>query len=301
MAKYQVGEIIDKLYRVTGYLGEGAQSYVYSVSDAKRPRAYWALKQLRLEDIPADEQDAASEMFARESLILKQLHHPALPKLIDYKSPAGAAPYIVMECIKGQPLDEVLTKRTTPLRLEEALPIALQLTHLLHALHSQTPPIIYRDLKPSNLILSDSGMIRLIDFGIARFRSANSLKDTQELGTPGYCAPEQYRGYSSVQSDLYSLGVVIYYMLTFKDPQSMNFNFPNLNTIIPKAPTALVDLLASCLSIDVNKRPKNAQEVRRVLFKVLQNYQAMPISKGTQPLEPGLQNLSHHLSMLEFW
>ena len=299
MAQYQVGEIINKLYRVTGYLGEGAQSYVYSVSDAKRPLACWALKQLRLDDIPSAERDNALEMFSREGLILKQLHHQALPKLIDYGAPSGQAPYIVMERVKGRPLDEVLNERTAPLRLEEALPIALQLTHLLHALHKQTPPIIYRDLKPSNLILSDSGMIRLIDFGIARFRSADSLKDTQELGTPGYCAPEQYRGYSSAQSDLYSLGVTIYYMLTFKDPQSLNFNFPPLNTIIKDAPSALTNLLAACLSIDVNKRPQSAQEVRRILFKVLQNYQATP-SKSTQPLEIGLQNLSHHLSMLEF-
>lgn len=298
MAQYQIGEVIDKLYRVTGYLGEGAQSYVYSVSDAKRPLACWALKQLRLEEISAAEQEAALEMFAREGLILKRLHHQALPKLIDYGTPSGEAPYIVMERVKGRPLDEVLNKRTIPLRIEEALPIALQLTHLLHALHKQTPPIIYRDLKPSNLILSDSGMIRLIDFGIARFRSTNSLKDTQELGTPGYCAPEQYRGHSSAQSDLYSLGVTLYYMLTFKDPQSLNFNFPRLDTIIREAPGALTDLLAACLSIDVNKRPQSAQEVQRILFKVLQNYQATP-SKSTQPLEPGLQNLSHHLSMLE--
>ncbi len=299
MARRQVGEVIDKLYRVTDYLGEGAQSYVYSVSDAKRPLARWALKQLRLEDISTSEQDAAIEMFAREGLILKQLHHQALPKLIDYGAPVGQAPYIVMELVKGQPLDEVLAKRTTPLRLEEALPIALQLTHLLQALHNQTPPIIYRDLKPSNLILSDSGMIRLIDFGIARFRSVDSLKDTQELGTPGYCAPEQYRGYSSVQSDLYSLGVTIYYMLTFQDPQSLNFNFPRLDKFIPGVASQLTDLLASCLSINVNKRPKSAQEVGRQLFRILQNHQVLA-NRSTQPLEAGLQNLSHHLSMLEF-
>mgnify|MGYP000128091775 CR=1 FL=1 len=299
MAKHQIGEIIDNLYRVTGYLGEGAQSYVYSVSDARRPLAAWALKQLRLEDIPTSEQKVATEMFAREGLILKQLHHQALPKLIDCGTPTNEAPYIVMERVTGQPLDEVLDKRSTPLRLEEALPIALQLTHLLHALHSQKPPIIYRDLKPSNLILSDSGMIRLIDFGIARFRSTGSLKDTQELGTPGYCAPEQYRGYSSAQSDLYSLGVVIYYMLTFKDPQSSNFNFPRLDTIIPGVPSPLTDLLTSCLNIDINKRPRSAQEVRRVLFRVLQNHQTLS-SRGTQPLELGLSNLSHHLARLEF-
>ena len=299
MAKYQLGDLIDNQYRVIDYLGEGAQSYVYLVSDAKRPLAKWALKQLRLDDLPSDEQNAAMEMFAREKNILKQLHHQALPKLIDYGTPTGEAPYIVMEYVVGKPLDEVLDKRSVPLRIEEALPIALQLTHLLHALHSQNPPIIYRDLKPSNLILSTSGMIRLIDFGIARFRNSDSLKDTQELGTPGYCAPEQYRGHSSVQSDLYSLGVTLYYMLTLKDPQSMNFHFPHLDTVIKEAPPELTKLLVQCLSIDVNKRPKSAQEMRQVLFKVLQKYQTK-VTRGTQPLEPGLDNLSHHLAMLKF-
>ena len=299
MGRCQLGELIDDQYRVTDYLGEGAQSYVYLVSDAKRPLARWALKQLRLEDIPLDEQSAAIDMFAREGRILKQLHHQALPKLIDYGTPTGQSPYIVMEHVIGKPLDEVLDKRTAPLRIEEALPIALQLTHLLYALHSQNPPIIYRDLKPSNLILSASGMIRLIDFGIARFRISDSLKDTQELGTPGYCAPEQYRGHSSVQSDLYSWGVTLYYMLTLKDPQSMNFHFPRLDTVIKDVPPKLTKLLADCLSIDVNKRPKSAQEVRHMLFKVLQEYQTTS-NLGTQPLEPGLSNLSRHLDMLKF-
>ncbi|MGM9991716.1 MAG: serine/threonine protein kinase [Candidatus Bruticola sp.] len=298
MARHNKGELIDNRYRVLDYLGEGAQSCVYLVSDARRPLANWALKQLRLNDIPPEERQTTIDMFHRESQILQQLHHQALPKLIDCATPAGEAPYIVMERVIGRPLDEVLDGRSSPLRLEEALPIALQLTHLLQALHSQDPPIIYRDLKPSNLILSPSGMIRLIDFGIARFRTAKSLKDTQELGTPGYCAPEQYRGHSTIQSDIYSLGVTLFYMLTLKDPQSMNFQFPALNTLVPNVPSNLTELLTQCLDIDTTKRPKSAAELRSQLFQILKKYQAQA-TKGTAPLELGLINLSHHLTMLE--
>ncbi|MGM9999611.1 MAG: serine/threonine-protein kinase [Candidatus Bruticola sp.] len=298
MAKHGKGELIDNRYRVLDYLGEGAQSYVYLVSDAGRPLANWALKQLRLEDRPSDERQTALNMFLREGQILQTLHHQALPKLIDCVTPAGESPYIVMERVIGRPLDEVLSGRTSPLRIEEALPIALQLTHLLHALHSQEPPIIYRDLKPSNLILAPSGMIRLIDFGIARFRTSNSLKDTQELGTPGYCAPEQYRGNSTVQSDIYSLGVTLFHMLTLKDSQSMSFHFPALDTVVKDAPTELTELLNRCVDIDMNRRPKSALEVRNQLFDILKKHKAGP-TRGTQPLAPGLLNLSRHLLMLE--
>lgn len=288
---------IAQRYRVLGYLGEGAQSYVYLVSDNRRPQARWALKQLRLSELPESERPSALSLFQREGEILARLHHQALPKLIDQGHPTGEDPYLVMERVLGQPLDELLAQRLRPLRVVEALPLALQITHLLGALHHQDPPIIYRDLKPSNLILAPSGMVRLIDFGIARFRTPTSTKDTQELGTPGFCAPEQYRGHSWPQSDIYSLGVTLYYMLTLRDPQSMSFRFPPLEEEIG-APPALSQLVARCLELDHTKRPADLDEVRCGLFQVLQNYHA-PQNRETQPLTLGLQHLSRHLALLE--
>ena len=296
MTTLVANDIIDQRYQVIRPLGEGAQSCVYLVSDFARPLARWALKQLRLSELPQSEQKPALAMFAREADILRRLHHQALPKLIDYAEPANENPYIVMERVSGHPLDEVLDRRSTPLRLEEALPIALQLTHLLCTLHSQNPPIIYRDLKPSNLILADSGMVRLIDFGIARFRSDRSAKDTQELGTPGYSAPEQYRGNSSPRSDIYSLGVTLYYMLTFKDPQDQNFNFPPLEDVID-VPKELSNIVARCLEVDAEKRPTSALDVQKQLLRVLDSCENRK-SHQTQPLEPGLLHLSKHLAML---
>ena len=169
---YPKNKIINGRYQIIKPLGEGAMSSVYLVRDLRLRGAEWALKELKLSVIPADEVDDAIKLFAREGEILGRLNHPGLPQLIDFNSDGAQNNYIVMERVQGKTLDEVLGGRVLPLRSEEAVPIALQVAHVIDYLHRQQPPIIFRDLKPSNLMLTESGRVCFIDFGIARFYKA---------------------------------------------------------------------------------------------------------------------------------
>lgn len=302
-------QIINGRYKVLQPLGEGAMSSVYLVSDLRLRGAEWALKELKLSAVPHDELTEALALFAREGEILKELKHPGLPQLIDFYSDGGKNNYIVMERVRGKTLDEVLGGRVLPLRAEEAVPIALQAAHVINYLHSQNPPVIFRDLKPSNLMLTDSGRVCFIDFGIARFYKETQSKDTQELGTPGFCAPEQYRGHSNLRSDIYSLGVTLFYLLTLKDPQSFNFSFPLLSDLNPQAPAQLSPILERCLQIDPEKRYSSARELSNALETTLSEMHSAP-SGSTRSLEPALLSLSHHYqrvsrnnwrSVFDFW
>ncbi|MBQ7501269.1 serine/threonine protein kinase [bacterium] len=288
MSNLIIGDTVGERYKIIRILGEGAQSCVYLAEDLKLPGAVWALKQLRKQEHDGIDAEQNLHMFKREAEILKKLRHPAFPAFIDYLD--DEEPVLVMERIKGMSLYGILKRSSAPLPLPSALAAALQISAALQLLHEQTPPIIYRDLKPSNLILSTGGLIRLIDFGIARFRRNTDAKDTQELGTPGYSAPEQYRGNSSVQSDLYALGVIIFQMLTLKDPQDCSFVFPRLSELDGSLPADLSDLVESCLDLDPAKRPDSAQTLKEELTAILAS---VPQGKAnTQVLNSGLAALA---------
>ncbi|MBQ7528386.1 serine/threonine protein kinase [bacterium] len=299
MARFNVSEVVSKRYKIVRHLGEGAQSCVYLVDDLALPGAQWALKQLRLQEFSQEDGIHALELFKREGQILQTLSHPAIPRFVD-SDYTLEDPYIVMERVLGTPMQALLDSLTHPLSLFEAIPIALQITHILNLLHTQEPPIIYRDLKPSNLILTDSGLVRLLDFGIARFFNKDNLKDTQELGTPGYSAPEQYRGNSCIQSDIYSLGVILFFMFTLKDPQDCNFIFPSLKSLNDKLPSELSQLVAQCLDMDDSKRPTSALEVQRTLFNILKVADKEQSSKLTRILNLGLISVRDHVNQLNW-
>ena len=284
--------VINERYQVVSPLGEGAMSAVYLVRDLQRPGALWALKELKQPQGNQEEREMALELFRREGSILASLNHPGLPRLIDFCGD-GQHNYLVMERVKGNTLDTILGGRVQPLRPEEAIPIALQAAHVIAYLHAQNPPVIFRDLKPSNIMLTPSGRVRFIDFGIARFFDAKQGKDTQELGTPGFCAPEQYSGHSNLSSDIYSLGVTLYYLLTLKDPQSFNFKFPPLSEINPDAPPGLDPILAKCLELDSSQRCQSASQLAHDLFELLRTMDHAP-NASTRSLESALLSLSHH-------
>lgn len=288
MSTLTPGSLLGGRYSVKSILGEGAQSFVYLTGDLMRPGAEWAVKVLRLNEIINSDRDNALTMFRREAEIMRTLQHPSLPRLIDFRDDDGSDPFIVMERIKGTPLDILLKTLNKPMDINSAFLIAMQLADALALMHGQDPPVIYRDLKPANLILSSSGLIRIIDLGIARFKDSTGSKDTQELGTPGFCAPEQYRGSSVPQSDLYSLGVLLFYMLTMQDPQERHFVFPELKTMMD-IPQELSDLTASCTDIDPAKRPPSAQYVRDMLSSFL----SRPRKNSGTSADDGRTNLFH--------
>jgi serine/threonine protein kinase len=162
-----------------------------------------------------------TDSFLREALLLARLHHPALPTLHDYFFEDGYW-YLVMDYLPGPTLSTYLQQHA-PLPALEALNYAVQLCDILEYLHQNTPVVIYRDLKPANIILSPNGSLKLIDFGIARYLTPSHTNEQLEFGSPGYTPPEQYHseGLLDIRSDLFSLGIILYEMIYGKRPEAM--------------------------------------------------------------------------------
>ncbi|HEV2581666.1 MAG TPA: serine/threonine-protein kinase, partial [Ktedonobacteraceae bacterium] len=161
---------------------------------------------------------AHTDRFLREALLLARLRHPAIPTLYDYFLEDGYW-YLVMEYVPGPTLASYI-RQNAPLPPLEALNYTMQLCDVLDYLQQQTPPVVFRDLKPSNVILSPEGRLALVDFGIARYFKEGQINDTTDFGSPGYASPEQYEGSGQTdgRSDVYSLGVILHEMLSGKRP-----------------------------------------------------------------------------------
>ena len=261
------GHRLHERFRVLRTLGQGAMGAVYLVEDEKLQGSQWALKELRVPELPSHEQDLAEVLFRREAEILGGIIHPGVPRLIDFLESTDGCLSLVMEWINGTALDEILESLHRPLKAAEAIPIALMVTQVLERLHQQNPPVVFRDLKPSNLMISQSGRVYFIDFGIARHFQSGRAKDTQELGTPGFCAPEQYgHGQSSAASDIYAVGTTLFHFLTTQDPQSFNFNFPKLSTLINVSP-GVESAVERCLQLQPKDRFASATALRHDLEK----------------------------------
>ena len=171
-----------------------------------------------------------TDRFLREALFLARLHHPALPSLYDYFFEDGYW-YLVMDYIPGPTLTMYL-RQQGPLPPLEALNYAIQLCDVFDYLHRQTPPIIYRDLKPSNILVTPEGSLMLVDFGIARYFKEGQANDTTDFGSPGYASPEQYQaeGQTDGRSDLFSLGILLYEMLSGQRPNMSNGTFADISS-----------------------------------------------------------------------
>ncbi|MEW6283069.1 MAG: serine/threonine-protein kinase [Candidatus Eremiobacterota bacterium] len=291
------GEILNNRYEVVNCLGQGAMGAVYLVRDQLLTGAAWALKELDAPLLLDAERDMTVQLFRREAEILAELDHPGLPRVVDYfeePSAQGMRYYFAMEFLPGQPVDELLTALGRALTPVEAIPIALQATHVLEYLHRRSPPVIFRDLKPSNLILTPEGKVYFIDFGIARHHNPQSAKDTQDLGTPGFCAPEQYgHGQTTPRSDVYALGTTLFHLLTRADPQAYNFKFPPLKDFFEPVPPALEKAVTRCLQLKPEDRYPDAASLRADLEQALR--EVPPTApKATQTLNEALTCLARH-------
>ncbi|MFL5664504.1 MAG: WD40 repeat domain-containing serine/threonine protein kinase, partial [Ktedonobacteraceae bacterium] len=211
--------------------------------------------------------------------MLGGLMHPSLPRIYDHFAEAGNW-YLVMDFIEGETLDERLQKaKGGYLPVEEVLAIGIQLCAVLGYLHTRQPAIIFRDLKPANIMVTPDGNIYLIDFGIARLFKPGQAKDTIAFGSPGYAAPEQYgKAQTTARADIYSLGATLHQMLTGNDPSEAPFAF-----VPPQAPVPeLGQLIMHMVSMDANKRPASIAEVRQKLQDI-----ASQIKDGNVNLQAG--------------
>ena len=290
-----VGTRFDDRFRLLSVLGQGAMGHVYEVSDEKLQGVRWALKELDLGVVLEKEKDEAIALFKQEVDILSQLDHPGCPRVIHEFTTDKGAPAFVLTRVEGLPLDLLLEEIDRPLTVHETLPILLQVCHVLEHLHAQKPPVVFRDLKPSNIMLTDHGTVILIDFGIARRYDPKKKKDTQELGTPGFCSPEQYgRGQTTPRSDIYALATMAYFLLTRADVQSYAFKFPPLSeyeNLSGDWVEEMGTLFQSMLELKPQDRPQSVEAVRKKLVKIFRELKPAR-DRATNILRPCLRALT---------
>lgn len=269
--------LIHERYRVLSQLGTGGFGAVYRVADTHSNDAILALKQINLRGLSPQQVIEATDAFNREVVLLSSLKHSSLPRVNDHFTDPEHW-YLTMDFIDGETLEAYLermwaTRSPTSMKpllpLPELLDIALQLCTVLHYLHTRQPAIIFRDLKPANIMLTTRRNLYLIDFGIARHFKPGQTRDTIPFGSPGYAAPEQYgKAQTSPCSDVYSLGALLHYLLSSIDPADNPFNFSPLRlTALPGA-TRLEDLVMSMVSLHPERRPESITLVEGILREI---------------------------------
>ena len=249
----EIGQVFDGRYKILKILGQGGMSKVYMAENIKLGN-YWAIKEIYKK--PDSQID-----FLVEPNILKRLNHPLLPRIFDIIEEDSAV-YIIVDYIEGMSLDRELAKVG---KFPESLVInwARQICEVLAYLHSFKPnPIIYRDMKPSNIILMPDGSIKLIDFGIAREYKNNSDSDTVYIGTRGYAAPEQYGGsQTNVMTDIYSLGVTLYSLVTGKKPNDPPYGIKPFGSPDINLSETLLHIIVKCTRQDPSQRYQSVREI----------------------------------------
>ncbi len=260
--------LLNGRYQLETRIGQGGMGAVYRAIDTRFNNRALAIKEMSRAGLSPSSIQEAEAAFERESHLLADLLHPNLPRIYDHFTEVERS-YLVMDFIEGQTLEDYLEKANGgPLPLEQVLNWGEQLCDVLSYLHNHQPPIVFRDLKPSNVMIGGNH-IYLIDFGIARVFKPGQSHDTVALGSPGYAAPEQYgKAQSTPRSDLYSLGALLHCLLTGVDPSEQPFFFRPASHLNPAVPLELEQLLMRMLEMKAENRPASAQEIDQALRRI---------------------------------
>jgi len=260
-------KVLRERYVIHGLVAKGGQAAVYRVGDNRLAGKVWALKEMSESAITPAERQQAITAFQREARLLATLDHPNLPKVVDTFEEHGKQ-YMVMEYVDGRTLAQILESTTDFLPVDRVLDWADQLCDVLSYLHSQDPPIIYRDLKPQNAMeVEGTTTIKVVDFGIARFYSPGKKKDTVNIGTPGYAPPEQYgKGQSDARTDVYALGATLHCLLTRRDPSGDPWRFPPARSLNKAVPRDLDACISRAVSVQRDDRFPSIEAMRQALL-----------------------------------
>jgi len=261
-----LGRVLDGRYHLTRLLGQGGIGSVYLAEDTQLFDRPVAVKELIEQFATEEERAEAIARFTQEARMLVSLSHPNLPDVRSYFAEDGRH-YLVMEYIEGHTLLELLGRANGTLPPATVLEWGCQICEVLAYLHGRTPPVIFRDLKPSNIMLDRHGRIKLIDFGTARLFDTSKHTDTLKMGSIGYAPPEQYqgRGQTSPQTDIYALGVTLHQLLTNQDPSARPFVFTPPSLLQPEVGEAASRAVMRAVNLDPAQRFASVTEMRHAL------------------------------------
>lgn len=252
------GSLLEGKYRILKIIGQGGMSVVYLAVN-ERANKHWAVKEFRkcgYQDFEVVRQNLIAEIN-----ILKKIRHPHLPRIIDVID-SGDSFLIVMDYIHGRTLEDILSISGAQPQ-SRVIKWARQLCDVLGYLHSQKPPIIYRDIKPGNIMIRSDGDVTLIDFGAARELKLSKAEDTTCLGTRGYAAPEQYGGHgqTDARTDIYCLGATLYHMLTGHNPAGPPYELYPIRYWNPALSVGLEQIILKCVRHNPEDRYQNCEEL----------------------------------------
>lgn len=254
-----IGTLIEGKYEILTMIGKGGMSEVYLAMD-KNLNKQWAVKEIKKRAKDRNNAVVVQSAIA-EANMMKKLDHPCLPRIVDIIDREDVI-YVIMDYIEGEPLNKVLEREGAQSQ-ETVIEWAQDLCEVLDYLHMQNPPIIYRDMKPANIMLQPNGNIKLIDFGIAREYKEQNLEDTVSLGTKGYAAPEQFggKGQTDARTDIYCLGVTLYHLVTGKNPCEPPYEVYPIRYWNPELSSGLEAIILKCTQLNPEDRYESCAEL----------------------------------------
>lgn len=254
-----------KRYRWLQMLGTGGMGVIYLAQDLYSDDAFRVVKHLSSTFSDPDEKAEAIRLFRREAAMLQRLNHPGVVRFHDHYFTDEGKYYLVMDYVPGSSLETVIND-FGPFNDDDAVKVGIQICEVLEYLHDQDPPIIYRDLKPSNLMLTPEGQIVFIDFGIAR--NFMPKESATRVVTAGYSPPEQYFGKPETRSDIYALGATLGHLLTGTRPKPLTPTTVSQHK--PDVLPSLDALVKQMTSHAIDERPPSARHVRHLLYRCYQ-------------------------------
>ena len=266
----KIGSVIDGKYKILNVVGKGGMSVVYLAMN-ERANKQWAIKEVRKDGMQSFE--VVKQNLVAETDLLKKLNHPHLPSIIDVID-CDDTFLIVMDYIEGNPLSKAL-ETSGAQNQDDVIEWAKQLCDVLGYLHSRKPPIIYRDMKPSNVMLKPDGNVMLIDFGTAREFKYSSVADTTCLGTQGYAAPEQFGGHgqTDARTDIYCLGATMYHLVTGHNPATPPYEMYPIRQWNPMLSSGLEEIILKC----TQRNPEDRYQSCAELLYALDHYKDLDI------------------------
>ncbi len=278
------GTALQDRYEIEQVIGYGGMSTVYRGRDLRFTDTVRVVAVKEMFDVSTDPAQREEKLrhFRQEANTLAMLNHPAIPKIYDF-FPANDRIYLILEFVDGKNLETVLEEKKGPLEENKILEWAVELCDVLAYLHSQKPkPVVFRDMKPSNIMLTGSGRLMLVDFGIAKFFQED--KKGTMIGTEGYSPPEQYKGFALPGGDIYALGATLHQLLTFNDPRvEIPFTFHERlpRSINPAVSPVVEGIIMRALEYDINKRWASVGQLKQELLNVVK------AGPGESPTAPG--------------